>query len=132
MFPITAWTNKRVVISRAGTSSQGLGLGAATTTFQQTEFNVGAEIKGLDASGNVVVEDVPFLGPIGPLPNLAGGVSIAFSSLDGSNRIVTSTDLSDETIVKIQVKLIAQPVTSQDTEFTFNLTNVKISLESVT
>lgn len=132
MFPITAWTNKRVVISRAGTSGQNLAFGGATTTFPQTQFNVGAEIKGLDASNNVVVEDVPFLGTIGPLPNLNGGLSIAFSSLDGSNRIVTSTDLSDETIVKIQVKLIAQPVDSTDTQFTFNLTNVKIGLESVT
>ena len=132
MFPITAWTNKRVVISQAGTSSQNLVFGGANTTFPDTQFHVGVEIKGFDANNNVVVNDVPFLGTIGPLPNLQGGLSINFSSLDGSSRIVTSTDLSDETIVKIQVSLFAEPVDSTDTEFTFNLTNVKISLESVT
>ena len=91
---------------------------------------MGAEIKGLDSSNNVVVNEVPFLGTVGPLPNLNGGLTLYFNLINGSNRIVTSTDLSDPTIVKIQVRLFAQPVDGTDTQFTFNLSNVKISLES--
>ena len=129
-FPISAWTNKRVVVSRAGTSSANLPFGGVNTTFPNTAFHVGAEVKGLDSSNNVVVNEVPFLGTVGPVPNLNAGYSISFNQINGSNRIVTSTDLSDPTIVKIQVRLFAQPVDATDTQFSLNLSNVKISLES--
>lgn len=129
-FPISAWTQKRVTISEAGTASQNLNFGGMSATFPSTQLHIGVEIKALDSDDNVVVNTVELLGTV-TVGAPGASVGIAFSSLTGANRFVTTTDLSDPTIAKIRVKLNAQPVNGGDTQCVFTLTNVKIALETI-
>lgn len=129
-FPISAWTQKRVTISEAGTSSQNLIFGGMSSTFPSTELDIGVEIKGLDSSDTVVVNTVELLGTI-LLGAPGASAFIPFSTLTGANRFVTQTDLSDPTIAKIRVKLFGQPANAGDINCVFGLKNVKIALETI-